>query len=143
MAKPEHGLWDFLRARMPVGAHYSRIESLETAPGFPDVHLTYKSNSWGWELKCVEWPTGDFPFANDKGLRKSQQIWIADEIAAGGKVLIVAQARTKIYFIHGMYWKILDQLRESTLKNYALLVWDRVGACPVTPLIPILTGAEA
>ena len=48
----EGNTWDWLRdVALPLG-HYSRIESPDTAPGFPDVHYEIEFHSGTFELKC-------------------------------------------------------------------------------------------
>lgn len=126
MARPEAGLWDFLRARMPAGGHYSRIESNETCPGFPDVQYTLEGQTGGMELKCNQFPTNEFPFAGEKhGLRRSQKIWIKDELIAGGKVILVLQAREMVYFVEGFYCDHIEKWNEADLLKNCSLVWDR------------------
>jgi len=108
---------------MPPGIHYSRIESLETAPGFPDVHYTLKGKSGTLELKCQPLPTR-CPFSEEKrGLRKTQRIWIRDELAAGGRVILVLQAKDDIFFLPGKYYAELDHLTVSEIAIRASLIW--------------------
>lgn len=110
---------------MPFGIHYSRIESLETSPGFPDVHYTLKGRSGTLELKCQPKPSGPHPFSGERGLRKTQKLWIRDELAAGGRVLLVLQAFQRIYFVPGSFWHALDTAPLAYIELNSLLIWDR------------------
>lgn len=125
MARPEQGLWEFLRSRLPVGTHYSRIESHDTAPGFPDVILTLKGKTLGMELKCQEFPTGECPFDEKNGLRRSQRMWIRDELEAGGKVILVLQHRQMIYFLEGHYFNELEHLDIGMIARRASVIWNK------------------
>jgi hypothetical protein len=136
MAKPENGLWKFLRARMPVGAHYSRIEAPETAPGFPDVHYTLQGCTGSMELKCNEFPTGHYPFK--EALRKGQKEWIKDELAAGGKVILVLQLRQNIYFLDGHLFSQLDSMTELQVNENASVIWEKGVKCDVTMLAEVM-----
>jgi hypothetical protein len=122
---------------MPVGTHFSRIESLDTAPGFPDVHYTLKGMTGSMELKCQEFPTGEFPFKDE--LRKSQKEWIADELAAGGKVILVLQCRQMIYFLDGLYANQLDSMTELDCNERAVVLWTKGVSCNVTALAEFMT----
>lgn len=139
--KPESGLWDFLRQRMPVGGHYTRIESNETAPGFPDVHYTLKGVTGGMELKCNPFPIGDYPFAGEKhGLRKSQRIWIRDEVECGGKVILALQARHHVYFVDGSYWDDIGSWTIKDLQEKADIIWERDGNINIAGLAGMMTN---
>lgn len=139
MARPESGLWDYLRERMPAGIHYSRIESLETSPGFPDVHYTLNGISGTMELKCKPKPTGSYPFKGTKdGLRTSQRIWIREELLAGGRVVLVLQAFQMIYFLPGQFHKGLDDFTIADIERAASLIWTRGGSQPIDSLSEIL-----
>jgi hypothetical protein len=117
---------------MPVGTHYSRIEAPETAPGFPDVFYTLKDTTGTMELKCQEFPTGEFPFKDQ--LRRGQREWIIDEVAAGGKVILVLQLRQMIYFLDGSYAKDLGEMTEQQINEKASVTWERGRLCDVAAL---------
>lgn len=120
----EDNLWEWLRdVVLPIG-HYSRIESPDTAPGFPDVHYsigpTWKNATGTIELKYARQVDPPFPHDPDRGgLRKSQLKWIRDQIVVGGTVWIIAEVphETAIYVIPGKHARRfngapLDQLDE-------------------------------
>ena len=101
----ENNLWEWLRdVVLPVG-HYSRIESPDTAPGFPDVHFSVTkdgvSTSGTLELKATD-RNLRVPFPDEeKGLHKSQLKWIRENIKQGGIVWIIAETTEGIFLIHG------------------------------------------
>lgn len=125
----ESRLWDFLRVRMPVGSHYSRIES-ETSPGFPDVHYTIQGHSGTLELKSEPEPSGSYPFK--KSFRKSQKDWIKSELEAGGHITLVLQHRKDIYFLSGWLYKQLEQMTIKEIANKADLIW--MEDSPISPV---------
>lgn len=98
----ENNLWEWLRdVALPLG-HYSRIESPDTAPGFPDVHYQVGKEGCGTlELKATDRPL-QVPFPDEeKGLHRSQLKWIRDEVNAGGVIWIIAETPGVIYIVHG------------------------------------------
>ncbi len=111
----ESTLWEWLRdVALPLG-HYSRIESPDTAPGFPDVFFCVgqsprrtagppvpgKAGVGTIELKATD-RSMRVPFPDEeKGLHKSQLRWIRDDVSAGGVVWIIAETPGIIYIIHG------------------------------------------
>ena len=98
----EDNLWEWLRdVVLPLGK-YSRIESPDTAPGFPDVHYQVGRDGCGTiELKC-NMRSARVPFPDEeKGLHKSQLKWIRATIEAGGIVWIIAETLGVIYIVHG------------------------------------------
>ncbi len=97
----ESNLWEWLRdVVLPLG-HYSRIESPDTAPGFPDVHYQVGDGCGTLELKANDRPSKR-PFADEeKGLHTSQLKWIKANMEHGGIVWIIAETPGAIYIIHG------------------------------------------
>lgn len=98
----ESNLWDWLRdVSLPLG-HYSRIESPDTAPGFPDVHYQVGKEGCGTlELKATDRALR-VPFPDEeKGLHKSQLRWIKANVNAEGVVWIIAETPGIIYIVHG------------------------------------------
>ena len=117
-----------------MGGHYSRIESNDTCPGFPDVHYTYQGQTGGMELKSHPFPNSLYPFAGEKfGLRKSQRIWIRDELAVGGKVILVLQTRQNIYFVDGSYYEDIERWKIEDLSKTSEVIW--VNHSCSTPLL--------
>lgn len=98
----EGNLWEWLRdVALPLG-QYSRIESPDTAPGFPDVHYQVGKDGCGTlELKATD-RSLKIPFPDEeKGLHRSQLKWIRDNVKEGGIVWIIAETPGAIYIIHG------------------------------------------
>ncbi len=116
----ESNLWEWLRdVALPKG-HYSRIESGNTAPGFPDVHYQIKERllqmdyTGTIELK-YQGRKLKVPFTDDKkGLRASQRRWIQKNVEHGGSVWIIAEAPPDIFVIHG---SDADEFNGSTREN--------------------------
>jgi hypothetical protein len=98
----EASTWEWLRdVILPLG-HYSRIESPNTAPGFPDVHFQIEQGAAGtMELKCNR-RTAKIPFRDEKkGMRVSQLRWIKENVRHGGNVWVIAEVKHCVYVIHG------------------------------------------
>lgn len=96
----EVALWDTLKGLLPRG-QYSRIESPDTAPGFPDVQYQLPDVAGTIELKDSKHKTG-IPFRNEEeGLHLSQQVWIKENVANGGICWIVARYCGDLYWIQG------------------------------------------
>ncbi len=117
----ESNLWEWLRdVALPLG-HYSRIESPDTAPGFPDVHFQVGDTSGTIELKANHEPA-KVPFPDEeKGLHKSQLKWIRANVKAGGIVWIMAETPGAIYIIHG---KDADRFNGATHEELIEMSWN-------------------
>jgi hypothetical protein len=125
MARPEAGLWDYLRGLLPAGIHYSRIES-ETCPGFPDIHYTYEGTTGTIELKSVPQGKGQFPFSGKKGLRKTQRDWIDEELKAGGYVFLCLEVKPEIFLLQaGLHYDMLHKMTLADLRRVADVHWER------------------
>lgn len=137
MAKPEASLWDYLRTVLPIKGHYSRIES-DTCPGFPDIHYSLYGFSGSIELKS----STKAPFGN-KGLRKSQIDWIAEEDISNGTVWIIAEVVTKggslIFLINGnIYFEEFNSMNMERLHEIADFEWWRGPDEPTADLESLL-----
>lgn len=121
----EHALWEWLRGILPRG-HYSRIESPETAAGFPDVHYTvhpgYRSGTI--ELKFSRHPNSFTPFKRD-GLRESQIRWINEEVAAGGLVWIVGQVKEQVFWVRGQGCPLFNGMNLDQFGEWSSLILPR------------------
>lgn len=123
----EASLWEWLRdVSLPLG-HYSRVESPETAPGFPDVHFQVTkgktSTSGTLELKATD-RSMRVPFPNEeKGLHKTQLRWIKQNVAEGGIVWIIAETPGIIYIIHG---KEAEKFNGATHEDLVELAWNMI-----------------
>ncbi len=118
----EANLWEWLRdIGLPTG-HYSRIESPDTAPGFPDVHFQVSEGGCGTiELKANHRPA-KVPFPDEeKGLHKSQLKWIRSNMVCGGIVWIIAETPGAIYIIHG---KDADNFNGATHEELIEMSWQ-------------------
>ena len=119
----ENNLWEWLRdVALPLG-HYSRIESPDTAPGFPDVHFQVTKNktstSGTLELKATDRALR-VPFPDEeKGLHRSQLKWIRDNLNDGGIVWIIAETPGAIYLLHGGYASKFNGATHEDLLNMA------------------------
>jgi hypothetical protein len=117
----EANLWEWLRdVGLPTG-HYSRIESPDTAPGFPDVHYQVGEGCGTFELKANDRPA-KVPFADEeKGLHKSQLKWIRSNLVCGGIVWIIAETPGAIYIIHG---KDAERFNGATHEELIEMAWQ-------------------
>jgi len=131
----EGNLWDWLRdVVLPLG-HYSRIESPDTAPGFPDVHFQVTKRSPEDRLKSETHTSGTLelkatdrnlrvPFPDEeKGLHASQRKWISLNVSHGGIVWIIAETPGVIYIIHG---KNADEFNGATHEELLAMAWNTI-----------------
>ena len=131
----ENNLWEWLRDVVLPTGHYSRIESPDTAPGFPDVHYQVGKDGRGTiELKCNMRPAR-VPFPDEeKGLHRSQLKWIRSNIICGGIVWIIAETPGAIYIVHG---KDAGKFNGATHEELIEMAWqvihrnDPEGAAPI------------
>lgn len=117
----EAALWNYLSGLLPESGHYSRIESYDTAVGFPDVHYVVAKVEGTIELKDSRHPTAAYPFA-EGGLRKAQKDWLRDYLAAGGRPLVCARIGQPIYFIEGRAALRLNSLTQADFSLFATLI---------------------
>ncbi len=118
----EGNLWEWLRdVALPLG-QYSRIESPDTAPGFPDVHYQVGKEGCGTlELKATD-RSARVPFPDEeKGLHRSQLKWIRDNINEGGIVWIIAETPGVIYIIHG---RDAPKFNGATYEQLSKMAWQ-------------------
>lgn len=118
----ESNLWEWLRDVVLPTGHYSRIESPDTAPGFPDVHFQVGESGCGTiELKANNRPA-KVPFPDEvKGLHKSQLRWIRSNLICGGVVWIIAETPGAIYIIHG---KDAEHFNGATHETLIAMAWQ-------------------
>ena len=134
MAKPESALWDYLRGVLPLGGHYSRIES-DTSPGIPDIHYCIQSITGFIELKISR----DAPFG-DQGLRKSQRDWMEEQASQGGRFWILAQVGAYCFLLEGpRHWQKFNQMNLKSLARNCAYSWIRPFESPTADLKTILT----
>lgn len=97
-------LWDWLKGLLPLG-RYDRIESTDTALGFPDVdYCLSKGLSGNLELKDARFPQRRPPFKNEEdGLHGTQLHWMRENNKFGGVCWIVARVRPRIFWIHARH----------------------------------------
>jgi hypothetical protein len=135
----ESNLWDWLRdVVLPLG-HYSRIESPDTAPGFPDVHYQVGDDGCGTlELKANDRPA-KVPFPDEeKGLHKSQLRWINENLKYGGIVWIIAETPGAIYIIHG---KDADVFNGATHEELIEMAWQIMHRTETKQAVTMLDAA--
>jgi len=101
----ETALWAWLVGVLPKG-QYNRIESPDTAPGFPDVHYQIKATRFSGkvsgtiELKDARFPQRKPPFKGEHdGLHFTQIHWMRENYHAGGLCWIVARVQPKVFWI--------------------------------------------
>lgn len=141
----EHNLWVWLRdTALPTG-HYSRIESPDTAPGFPDVHFQIGQNQCGTiELKYCGRHNAKVPFPNeDKGLHRSQLKWIRDNLTFWGNVYVIAEAVPDIFVIHGSEAEEFNGATRENLYKISVAILNRDDPEEAATLLyNILRGTE-
>ena len=134
----ESNLWDWLReVVLPLG-HYSRIESPDTAPGFPDVQFQVGEGCGTIELKANHRPA-KIPFPDEeKGLHTSQRVWIRENLSHGGIVWIIAETPGVIYIIHG---KDADKFNGATHEELIDMSWNTMSRGDPKGAFKLLEGA--
>jgi len=138
----ESNLWEWLRdVALPLG-QYSRIESPDTAPGFPDVHFqvtTGKTNNSGTlELKATD-RNMRVPFPNEeKGLHKTQLRWIKNNVKEGGIIWIIAETPGVIYIVHG---KDAEKFNGASHEDLIEMAWETMSRDDPKQAARLLDGA--
>jgi len=117
----EQQLWNYLSRLLPVDGQYTRIESHETATGFPDVHYMLAGVEGTIELKDSRHPTATYPFA-EGGLRDAQKNWLRDYLYSGGRPLVCARIGDPIYFIEGRNALRINGFKQEEFSLFATLV---------------------
>jgi hypothetical protein len=125
----ETSFWKYLHQHLPqADAHYTRIESHDTAAGFPDVHYTLSGNSGTIELKDAKRPRAQYPFRGASGLRRSQITWMTHECDAGGRVFLALQCGDQVYILKAdLYFDELHRMTEEEIARVATLKWKKGG----------------
>ncbi len=121
----EASFWGYLRKLLPKEGHYTRIESHDTAPGFPDVHFTLNGTSGTIELKDAKRPGAKYPFKGESGLRPAQIRWIAEEIDnAEGRVFLALQCGDRVYILKAdLYYDELHRMTEEQISRVSVIRW--------------------
>ena len=122
----ETNLWWWLRDVVLPNGSYSRIESANTSPGFPDVHYQIKPDFTGTiELK-YQGRNLKVPFTDSKkGLRDSQRKWISNNLKYGGTVWIIAETIPDIYVIHGSEANQFNGSTHENLQKISVAILNR------------------
>jgi len=121
----EARLWSWLKDVLPLG-HYSRIETGDTAPGFPDVYCRFSTeNAVTLELKHARRPRDQIPFTEKRGIRKSQVIWIREELRHGGPVWLVLEVAPLVLVLWGGFAPRINGATRDSLKEWATLILEK------------------
>jgi hypothetical protein len=123
----EASFWKYLSKLLPKEGHYTRIESPDTAPGFPDVHYTLEWASGTIELKDAKHPNTKHPFKGESGLRLSQIRWMKKEIdGAKGRVILALQCGNRMYLLKAdLYYDELHRMTEDDIARVAMVRWKK------------------
>jgi len=123
----EASFWRYLSKLLPPDGHFTRIESHDTAAGFPDVHFTLNGNSGTIELKDAKRPGAKYPFKGESGLRRSQIVWMMEEIdTAQGRVLLALQCGDRVYLLNAdLYYDKLHRMTEEDIARVAWVKWKK------------------
>lgn len=79
MAKPEQGMWKYLRKRLLAWGHFVRVEN-DVEVGMPDVNFCIDGREGWLELKV--WP---------RELERTQVVWALQRTAARGYVRVLVK----------------------------------------------------
>jgi hypothetical protein len=122
----ENNLWTWLRDIVLPNGHYSRIESANTAPGFPDVDYQIDLYCTGKiELK-YQGRKLKVPFTDGKkGLRASQLRWINTNLKYWGNIWIIAETIPDIYVIHGSEAVEFNGSTHENLQKISVAILNR------------------
>lgn len=116
----EVNLWKWLKPWLPRG-RYSRVETPDTAPGFPDVDYRIAKASGTIELKDARGKNPTVPFPDTKkGLHDSQLRWIREEVFFGGTVWVCARVGKLVFWVPGKSAPVFNgaDMRRLTLIAY-------------------------
>lgn len=125
----EASFWKYLSKLLPKEGHYTRIESHDTAPGFPDVDYTLNGNRGKIELKDAKRPGAKYPFKGQSGLRSSQFRWMNEELAADGdeRLFLALQCGDRVYLLKAaLYYDELHRMTEDEIYHVATVRWRKV-----------------
>ena len=125
MSEGNGAVWRYLLKVLPPQGHYTRIESRDTAPGFPDVHYTLESVTGTIELKDAKRPGAKYPFSGDSGLRANQIRWMREQIDnADGRVVLALQCGDRVYILNAaLYYDELHQMTEEDIQRCSSVNW--------------------
>lgn len=143
----ESALWTWLSKFTPEG-QYSRIESHDTCPGFPDVEYQVgaidESFSGYFELKFAKKEKKKIPFKDEKdGLHKSQRLWIRENIRFGGNTWIIADIDNWVFCIPGTHADSFNGSTVSQLEKLSTFILHRRKTKPrdiTTMICKMMTG---
>lgn len=122
----ESSFWKYLCSLLPKEGHFTRIESHDTAAGFPDVHYTLNGNSGTIELKDAKRPSAKHPFKGESGLRRSQITWMTQQCDAGGHVFLALQCGDRVYLLKAdLYFDELHRMTEEDIARVAVMNWRK------------------
>lgn len=128
----EASFWVYLRKLLPKEGHFTRIESHDTAAGFPDVHYALNGNSGTIELKDAKRPGAKYPFNGQSGLRRSQITWMTQQCDQDGRVFLALQCGDRVYLLKAdLYFDELHRMTEEDIARVATTKW-RKGAHETT-----------
>jgi hypothetical protein len=138
----EQQLWEWLAPRLPRG-QYTRIETGDTGPGFPDVHFQISPGVSGTiELKDARYPKAAIPFTDEHGIRPSQIRWIGDNLKCGGTVWIMARVGEDIYMISGLFCAVINNSTVEQLATMSVVVVKPRSPTTTRLMNKILSGQE-
>ena len=122
----EASFWKYLHGLLPKGGHYTRIESHDTAPGFPDVHYALNGTSGTIELKDAKRPGAKYPFSGKSGLRKSQITWMTTQCDNEGLVFLALQCGDRVYLLKAaLYFDELHRMTEDEIRGVSWVHWTK------------------
>lgn len=127
MSEGNGAFWAYLKKQLPTEGHYSRVESHDTEPGFPDVVYTLNGTTGFIELKDAKRPGAKHPFSGESGLRKAQIRWMEGEIdVAEGRVFLALQCGDRVYILDAaLYYDELHKMTEDDLTEVAKVYWRK------------------
>lgn len=150
-AVSEAAFWKYLQKLLPKDGHYTRVESHDTAQGFPDVYYSLNNNRGLIELKDAKRPGAKYPFSRESGLRKSQIRWLDDELVANSdsNLFLALQCGDRVYLLKAaLYYDELHNMTEEEIfrvanikwrkgpkRFYRSQGWDMVGELPLLDLL--------
>lgn len=125
MSEGNGAFWTYLQKHLPKEGHYTRIESHDTAPGFPDVVYTLNGTTGFIELKDAKRPGAKYPFKGESGLRAAQIRWMVDEIdKAEGRVILGLQCGDRVYLLKAdLYYDELHRMTEDDIDRVPGVKW--------------------
>lgn len=115
----EANLWEEMKKSIGHFGHFSRIESHDTSPGFPDVNFCVLGFEGNVELKFSD------DLKHMPEIRPSQIRWMNKRVKCGGNPWLLVKWGNTYMLIRGQYAKFIYKSNNIDLwVNYSVRTWS-------------------